>query len=283
MAKKDLILNSEGLKIDLSPKSLRWDLLKSSSLVNFKNNGWNSKSHWIEALTNILQWDFKSITRNTNLPQRIGKTFFEDRCNKECSSITAGHTTEPALERGIYNTYGIINNNGPKKLTIGKEKYQIITYQLPLAANQDSKFKSIDLFGHTDNTKVIIELKAGKNESDSPLYAIFESMVYYSALRKNKKFNKKLQKRLKEYSIKEDNPENMKYKILIMAPSEYWRHWCKKPEIYSQLNKLIEKISHDPLAIELIEIEKCSLNKKDCNHGKFDYTLKPDVKFKKLT
>jgi len=281
-----LILSSDGLVLDLKPNYLDWEALKFSATINSKKGGWNYKRYFLIALESMLDWEkgvFKSITTNTTVPQREYE-FFADRSNSEETKINdPDEEGENAFERAIYNTYGLKKTTKP--LNVGGSDYKVLTYQLPLVPKDGAAFKNIDLLAY-DSKKylAIMELKKGGNHGDSPLFAIFESMVYYKVLHGNwARFKEPLAVRLKDYGF--DAPQNEpKYKIMIMAPKSYWEYWgILSDDVVSntgrKLKTLAQKIATDnELLIEFV----CTKNKPVFCESSADekvYRLRDDVVF----
>jgi len=285
------ILSKQGLVLDLKPKYLDWETLKFSGTINAEKGGWNSSTHYLSALESMVNWEkgiFKIITTNTTVPQREYE-FFPGRSNTDETRINDSNVDgENAFERAIYNTYGMRTNK--KLLKVGESDYKIITYQLPLVPKDGAAFKNIDLLAYEVASKhiTIMELKKDRNTGDSPLFAIFESMVYFKVLHNNwKLFKKPLTERLIDYglALPEDTP---KYKILIMAPLDYWKHWgiLKNDGVSdsgNMLKELANRIASDnELIIEFVSTKNnpvfCASNLSDRKL----YRLNDDVSFSQL-
>ncbi len=212
--------------------------------------------------------------------------FFSGRDNNNETGISDPDPDgENAFERAIYNTYGLINS--AELLNISDSKYQVVTYQLPLVPQDGAAFKNIDLLAYDIDHKqiAIIELKKGSNTGDSPLFAIFESMVYFKVLHGNwNLFKEPFAHRLKDYT--DDATKNEPgYQILIIAPNAYWNYWgiLNKETLSDNGNKI--KVLADKIGIDnnlLIKFISTRDHPVIHENGSLDekvYKLKKDVVF----
>jgi len=136
---------------------------------------------------------------------------------------------ERAFQRAILNgEYSLLNYQ--EKTDIKKVVW--LDLELPVTFNKNSRRRSIDLIGSLNDIPVLCELKYYENsQTDSPIYAILELLMYHYLIQCNYKKLDKYNvhhafpmKKFKWYTI----VENENSQLLIVANKKYWDFWFKK-------------------------------------------------------
>ncbi len=168
--------------------------------------------------------------------------------------------TETAFQRGIFNGKNTILTEN--LLDEGKI-IDWIDLEIPIVLSNKRRRFCIDLIGSNKDKLILCELKYTKKESnpsDSPMYAVFELLIYYNFIRNNFKD-------LDELKIYHDLPSNKNFNwenhikksvplLLVTANAYYWKYWFKRKNFKIELLKEIadlEKQLH--IEIQLFEAE----------------------------
>ena len=97
----------------------------------------------------------------------------------------------------------------------------MISYEVPLSDESDGQLK-IDLFGYSDSSLEIVELKGGNNGKNNPLMALTEAICYAIQLGR---CGVPLLEPIREVVPEVDDEFFDRIRITVAAPSKYWNHW----------------------------------------------------------
>lgn len=162
--------------------------------------------------------------------------------------------SEVAFQRGIFNS---VNSRLIKDVLNEDKIIDWIDMEIPVVLNKNRRRSCIDLMGSVGNKLVLCELKfskPGSKPSDSPMYAVFELLLYYYYVRCNFK-------ELDELGVFHDLPSTKNFNwekylkncvplLLVTANSGYWEYWFKKKNYKVELLQEISVLEKE-LQIEI--------------------------------
>ncbi len=190
--------------------------------------------------------------------------------------------TETAFQRGIFN--------GKNTSLLGNllDEGKIIDWidlEIPIVLSKKRRRFCIDLIGSNEDKLVLCELKYTKKEanpSDSPMYAVFELLIYYYFVRDNFK-------ELDELEIYHDLPNNKNFNwenyikksvplLLVTANAYYWKYWFKRKDYKTELLKEIADLEKElHIEIQLFEAKDEDFFEQKKNGGKETYSPKVEL------
>jgi hypothetical protein len=99
------------------------------------------------------------------------------------------------------------------------DELRLLDYQVPLKAVQSDRVGKIDLVGVTGGNRLtLVELKIGES-TENPRIALLELLAYWAVVKGN------LDRINRELSQLRVGPHEGPGRLLIIAPTEYWRRW----------------------------------------------------------
>jgi hypothetical protein len=222
-----------------------------------------TKQEFKNELEKIISNNSK-ISANKNLKNKLEDLKYTEESHpsnpKSLSKNGIADVGEKAFQRGIY--YGestSLNYSSLKPL----EKITWIDIEIPVVLSNKSRRPCIDIIGTTESNLILCELKHSKekiNPTESPIYAVYELLIYYYFVRCNFK-NLDIEKvyrpiaQEKEFNWEKYLKDSVPL-LLVTANASYWKYWFKRENYKTELLKEIadlEKKLH--LEIQLFETE----------------------------
>lgn len=195
----------------------------------------NKCSKEIDKLRLILKYDANTSVKHRSKPGM-----------PNLDSIAS--TTETAFQRAIFSR-GFSNLNTKK----GDLEIEWLDLELPITLSPHSRRICIDLVGKSNDRLILCELKyKSKSNSNSPLYAMLELLVYFYLIRcnyKNLDEEKVFHNFGKEFEWKDYSPfTNSNLELIVVANKEYWSYWLGRRDsktLKEKISSLREKISFE--------------------------------------
>ena len=137
---------------------------------------------------------------------------------------------------------------------------ELVDYQVPLKARSgDAGLGKVDIFGvDLSGRHVIVELKiaGASGRSDTPLRAVLEGLTYSAVLLANQDA---IDEELAEMDVRlrtnADSATSHAHRILVAAPTDYWRQWDAFEGWLEAASKVLGAIAQGVGAsIELVDL-----------------------------
>lgn len=210
----------------------------------------------------------KCIDKLSKIVYEYNKTMHPTKPNK--LSVQIRSTGETAYQRAVFLSQKTYLHS------LGEIVWNDL--ELPIVFNKSSRRRCVDLVGTLNNkTPVLCELKVAskRSNSNSPIYAIVELLIYYYLIHDNhEELDKKnvfhKNEQVKSFKWKDFNQNSI---FIIGANETYWMHWGRRYEI--RKNEIGSWRRSLPLTIHFFSFEDSNFEEqKKAQGGK---TYRPSV------
>lgn len=252
-------------QIGLRPRAVAeppfYGLTPVSGLHHLKD-GWNQVTSMKEQCDWLLKELQPALDATRILaPNRPGRRK-KFKLSERLQQARPGNGKERQLEWDLFNKWGPTSDGQDATHDFWK---RIVSFQVPLYDNNlHDGWDKIDLVAVSrDGEPVIIELKKGDSQ-EKPLRPLLEAAGYAVALEKVwPAFQKELQEMIDgiELSVKV-NPEPENFRLVILAPGEYWRWLAKRPidaATWGQFKALTESLGQSGFPVSYAQINPSNL------------------------
>lgn len=185
---------------------------------------------------------------------------------------------EKALQRGILFGKSTLLDYGSLKPS---ESVNWIDIEVPVVLSNNGRRPSIDMIGLSKDKLILSEIKYN-NKKDSPIYAVFELLIYYYFIRYN---YEKLDK--ENVFHKSEITKNFKWEnylknsvplLLVTANTSYWQYWFNNKINRVDLLKEILIIENKlQIEIQLFITEDENFSEQKGNNDTYTPKLKSNI------
>ncbi|WCL48886.1 hypothetical protein [Leptospira sp. GIMC2001] len=253
MGEFKLMIEDQGnLVVNIKEKDMNWgEFMYYSRHTNSNYGGWNNKSHWMkmvdflsgkeEILKIYTEQSFSKPMRDVRKEK-----FMLDREDSEQRKNVSNSNISDIDENSLsYRLFSSLGNESKKEI-------RPLGYEIPLSSESDGQLK-IDILGYNQSEKAleIIELKKGKNQTDSPFFAYIEALCYGIQL-----FHCQENIRKEMENLQDVNFDNIN--LTIAAPEVYYTYWKEDGSIdkIKKINELINRSIPDKKPFFNLKIQK---------------------------